>query len=77
MKLVNVYDVEYGTIVNFPHSVYEYMVVETFSTPSVKGVVNLSTGELIPLEHLNINGLDEMCHPHASSIDELYYDQED
>lgn len=76
MKKANVYDVECGTIVNFPHSIYEYMVVEDISGWT-HGVVNLGTGEFISLELLNINGLGEVCYPHAKSIDELYYDQED
>lgn len=75
MKLVNVYDVECGTIVNFPNSACEFMVVHDDDCNVY--VVRLCFGELIPAEKLTFYGLGEMCRPHAKSIDELYYDQED
>ena len=75
MKLVNVYDVEAGTIVNFPHSACDYMVVNDEDCNVY--VVRLCFGELIPAEQLTFYGLGEMCRPHAESVDELYCDQED
>lgn len=75
MKLVNVYDVEAGTIVNFPHSACDFMVVHDDDCNVY--IVRLWLGELIPAEKLTFYGLGEMCYPQADNIYEFCYNQED
>ena len=74
-NLVHIGSVKDGTIVRFPHSVYEYMKV--CDRNGVGGVVLLFHGEYINTRDLERRGLGVMCEVAYDNLDRMYYDGEE
>lgn len=74
-NLVHIGSVKDGTIVHFPHSVYEYMKV--CDRNGVGGVVRLMRGEYINTRDLEREGLGVMCKIAYENLDRMYYDEEE
>lgn len=72
-QLVCIGSVPYGAVVEFPHSVFDYLRV--FDGTMLGAVVRLHGGDLIPVKELHKRALGNQCYIVANSVDELYREE--